>query len=135
MPWLIFVIGYLWFFVIAFWVYDLPTVRRRRASCSRSTRSTRACSCSSEVPPGGYRRRRQSELPASIAHPVDDTVADVRTYLGRPTDLVRSFEALRQTLLDARTLLGWLLASDARPVGGGGTTRSPRDSCDYPHGS
>jgi pimeloyl-ACP methyl ester carboxylesterase len=32
-------------------------------------------------------------------------------------DLVRSFEALRQTLLDARTLLGWLLANDARPVG------------------
>jgi acetyl esterase/lipase len=32
-------------------------------------------------------------------------------------DLVRSFEALRQTLLDARTLLGWLLAKDARPVG------------------
>jgi hypothetical protein len=32
-------------------------------------------------------------------------------------DLVRSFEALRQTLLDARTLLGWLLARDARPVG------------------
>jgi pimeloyl-ACP methyl ester carboxylesterase len=32
-------------------------------------------------------------------------------------DLVRSFEALRQTLLDARTLLGWLLAEDARPVG------------------
>jgi hypothetical protein len=30
---------------------------------------------------------------------------------------VRSFEALRQTLLDARTLLGWLLAKDARPVG------------------
>ena len=32
-------------------------------------------------------------------------------------DLVRSFEALRQTLLDARTLLGWLLAKEARPVG------------------
>jgi hypothetical protein len=32
-------------------------------------------------------------------------------------DLVRSFEALRQILLDARTLLGWLLAKDARPVG------------------
>jgi Alpha/beta hydrolase domain containing 18 len=32
-------------------------------------------------------------------------------------DLVRSFEALRQTLLDARTLLAWLLAEDARPVG------------------
>jgi pimeloyl-ACP methyl ester carboxylesterase len=32
-------------------------------------------------------------------------------------DLVRSIEALRQTLLDARTLLRWLLAQDDRPVG------------------
>ena len=32
-------------------------------------------------------------------------------------DLVRSIEALRQNLLDARTLLGWLLAEDPRPVG------------------
>ncbi len=32
-------------------------------------------------------------------------------------DLVRSVEALRQTLLDARTLLQWLLAEDGRPVG------------------
>ena len=32
-------------------------------------------------------------------------------------DLVRSFEALRQTLLDARTLLSCLLDGDARPVG------------------
>ncbi|MEW6268130.1 MAG: alpha/beta hydrolase family protein [Thermodesulfobacteriota bacterium] len=32
-------------------------------------------------------------------------------------DLVRSFEALRQSLLDARTLLSWLLAEDPRPVG------------------
>ena len=32
-------------------------------------------------------------------------------------DLVRSFEALRQTLLDARTLLRCLLVEDARPVG------------------
>lgn len=32
-------------------------------------------------------------------------------------DLVRSFEALRQTVLDARTLLRCLLAEDARPVG------------------
>ena len=32
-------------------------------------------------------------------------------------DLVRSIEALRQNLLDARTLLGWLLHEDARPVG------------------
>jgi len=32
-------------------------------------------------------------------------------------DLVRSFEALRQTLHDARTLLSWMLAEDPRPVG------------------
>jgi pimeloyl-ACP methyl ester carboxylesterase len=32
-------------------------------------------------------------------------------------DLVRSIEALRQNLLDARTLLGWLLEQDPRPVG------------------
>jgi pimeloyl-ACP methyl ester carboxylesterase len=32
-------------------------------------------------------------------------------------DLVRSVEALRQGLFDVRTLLGWLLASDPRPVG------------------
>jgi len=32
-------------------------------------------------------------------------------------DLVRSFEALRQTVLDARSLLGWLLEEDSRPVG------------------
>ena len=32
-------------------------------------------------------------------------------------DLVRSVEALRQTLLDARTLLHWLLRADDRPVG------------------
>jgi acetyl esterase/lipase len=32
-------------------------------------------------------------------------------------DLVRSVEALRQTVLDARTLLGWLLEQDERPVG------------------
>ena len=32
-------------------------------------------------------------------------------------DLARSIEALRQNLLDARTLLGWLLAQDPRPVG------------------
>jgi dienelactone hydrolase len=32
-------------------------------------------------------------------------------------DLVRSVEALRQTVLDARTLLGWLLREDPRPVG------------------
>jgi pimeloyl-ACP methyl ester carboxylesterase len=32
-------------------------------------------------------------------------------------DLVRSVEALRQTLLDVRTLLSWLLEEDSRPVG------------------
>lgn len=32
-------------------------------------------------------------------------------------DLVRSIEALRQTLHDARTLLSWMLAEDPRPVG------------------
>ena len=32
-------------------------------------------------------------------------------------DLVRSFESLRQNLLDARTLLSWLQAEDPRPVG------------------
>jgi pimeloyl-ACP methyl ester carboxylesterase len=32
-------------------------------------------------------------------------------------DVVRSVEALRQSLLDARTLLGWLLHEDDRPVG------------------
>lgn len=32
-------------------------------------------------------------------------------------DLVRSVEALRQTLFDARTLLHWLLAQNERPVG------------------
>jgi hypothetical protein len=28
-PWLIFVFGYLWFFVFAFWVYDLPSVKQK----------------------------------------------------------------------------------------------------------
>ena len=28
-PWLIFVVGYLWFFALAFWVHDLPSVRRK----------------------------------------------------------------------------------------------------------
>lgn len=32
-------------------------------------------------------------------------------------DLVRSVEALRQTMVDARALLRWLKAEDARPVG------------------
>jgi hypothetical protein len=29
MPWLIFAIGYLPFFVVAFWVHDLPTLRQK----------------------------------------------------------------------------------------------------------
>jgi hypothetical protein len=29
MPWLIFFVGYLWFFAFAFWVHDLPGVRRK----------------------------------------------------------------------------------------------------------
>ena len=64
-------------------------------------------------------------------------------------DLVRSVEALRQTLLDARTLLDWLLAEDPRPVGvtglslGGALTASAHlpgralrvlDSAHRPHG-
>lgn len=32
-------------------------------------------------------------------------------------DLVRSIESMRQTILDARTLLSWMLAADDRPVG------------------
>jgi acetyl esterase/lipase len=32
-------------------------------------------------------------------------------------DMVRSLEALRQNVLDARTLLAWLLREDPRPVG------------------
>lgn len=32
-------------------------------------------------------------------------------------DLVRSIEALRQNVLDARSLLGWMLKGDPRPVG------------------
>lgn len=28
-PWLIFVVGYLWFFAFAFWVHDLPTTRQK----------------------------------------------------------------------------------------------------------
>jgi len=29
MPWLIFLVGYLWFFAFAFWVHDLPTVPQK----------------------------------------------------------------------------------------------------------
>jgi len=29
MPWLIFLVGYLWFFAFAFWVHDLPTVAQK----------------------------------------------------------------------------------------------------------
>jgi hypothetical protein len=28
-PWLIFLIGYLPFFLVAFWVYDMPTVQQK----------------------------------------------------------------------------------------------------------
>ena len=28
-PWLIYTVGYLWFFMIAFWVHDLDDVRRQ----------------------------------------------------------------------------------------------------------
>jgi hypothetical protein len=34
MPWLIIVFGYLTFFVVAFWVHDMPTVRRKAATVS-----------------------------------------------------------------------------------------------------
>jgi hypothetical protein len=29
MPFLIFIFGYLWFFVFAFWVYDMKTMRQK----------------------------------------------------------------------------------------------------------
>ena len=29
MPWLIYLFGYLWFFVFAFWVYDMPTMKQK----------------------------------------------------------------------------------------------------------
>lgn len=44
-------------------------------------------------------------------------------------DVVRSFEALRQTLLDARTLLGWMLAEDDRPVGVSGVSLGGALAC------
>jgi len=31
-PWLIIVFGYLHFFVVAFWVHDMPSVRRKAAT-------------------------------------------------------------------------------------------------------
>jgi hypothetical protein len=34
MPWLIIVFGYLTFFVVAFWVHDMPTVRRKAVTVS-----------------------------------------------------------------------------------------------------
>jgi hypothetical protein len=34
MPWLIIVFGYLTFFVVAFWVHDMPTIRRKAATVS-----------------------------------------------------------------------------------------------------
>jgi dienelactone hydrolase len=71
-------------------------------------------------------------LLASMAQMLDVEVIQMQPpYHGRRTpsgsrfsgefywtaDLVRSLEALRQTLLDARTLLRWLLRADDRPVG------------------
>jgi dienelactone hydrolase len=44
-------------------------------------------------------------------------------------DVVRSFEALRQTLLDARALLTWLLAQDDRPVGVAGISLGGTLTC------
>jgi len=44
-------------------------------------------------------------------------------------DVVRSFEALRQTLLDARTLLSWLLEQDDRPVGVAGVSLGGTLTC------
>ncbi len=44
-------------------------------------------------------------------------------------DVVRSFEALRQTLHDARALLGWLLARDEGPVGLAGVSLGGTLSC------
>jgi hypothetical protein len=44
-------------------------------------------------------------------------------------DVVRSFEALRQTLLDARALLTWLLAQDDRPVGMAGISLGGTLTC------
>lgn len=44
-------------------------------------------------------------------------------------DVVRSFEALRQTLLDARTVLGWLLEQDDRPVGVAGISLGATLTC------
>lgn len=32
MPWLIFLVGYLWFFAFAFWVHDLPTVPQKASA-------------------------------------------------------------------------------------------------------
>jgi hypothetical protein len=31
-PWLIFIFGYLWFFVVAFWVYDMETIKKKLAA-------------------------------------------------------------------------------------------------------
>lgn len=71
-------------------------------------------------------------LLASMALQLDTEVIQIQfPYHGRRTprgsrfsgeyywtaDLVRSFEALRQSVLDARTLLSCLLKEDARPVG------------------
>ncbi len=44
-------------------------------------------------------------------------------------DVVRSFEALRQTLLDARTVLRWLEQEDERPVGVAGISLGGTLTC------
>jgi dienelactone hydrolase len=44
-------------------------------------------------------------------------------------DVVRSFEALRQTVLDARALLAWLLDQDDRPVGVAGVSLGGAVTC------
>ena len=35
-PWLIFLLGYLPFFLVAFWVYDMPSLRRKRGPITGS---------------------------------------------------------------------------------------------------
>jgi hypothetical protein len=34
MPWLIFLFGYLTFFIVSFWVYDMSSVRRKAVTVS-----------------------------------------------------------------------------------------------------
>lgn len=102
--------------------------------------------CARRIRPGAVRRRllylhgymqpetyvEEFALLAGMALRLDAEVIQMQfPYHGRRTprgsrfsgefywtaDLVRSVEALRQTVLDARTLLSILLAEDARPVG------------------